>query len=144
MNQFSIAFLSATDKYKKVKMFYDYQNLRDVPKPGQVLFNDINYNDLVLIDGYYIPYLWESLHCIRIPETVNTIRSSENSFIHHSTICNAKPYLTYKKESELSDNECKSYALENGLITENEASSLDIFYIRERVKPHIEARIREI
>ena len=144
MNQFSIAFLSATDKYKKVKMFYDYQNLRDVPKPGQVLFNDINYNDLVLIDGYYIPYLWESLHCIRIPETVNTIRSSENSFIHHSTICNAKPYLTYKKESELSDNECRSYALENGLITENEASSLDIFYIRERVKPHIEARIKEI
>lgn len=144
MNQFSIAFLSTTEKYKKVKMFYDYQNLRDVPKPGQVLFNDINYNDLVLIDGYYIPYLWESLHCIRIPETVNTIRSSENSFIHHSTICNAKPYITFKKESELSDNECISYALENGLITENEASSLDIFYIRERVKPHIEARIREI
>lgn len=144
MSQFSIAFLSSTDKFKKVKMYYDYQTLRDVPKPGQVLFNDIKYNDLILIDGYYIPYLWESRHCIRIPETVNTIRSSENSFIHHSTICRARPYSTYKKESELSDTECRLYAKQNGLINDEEMSSLDISYIRERIKPHIEARIKEI
>lgn len=144
MSQFSIAFLSSTDKFKKVKMYYDYQTLRDVPKPGQVLFNDIKYNDLILIDGYYIPYLWESRHCIRIPETINTIRSSENSFIHHSTICRARPYSTYKKESELSDTECRLYAKQNGLINDEEMSSLDISYIRERIKPHIEARIKEI
>lgn len=144
MSQFSIAFLSSTDKFKKVKMYYDYQTIRDVPKPGQVLFNDIKYNDLILIDGYYIPYLWESQHCIRIPETVNTIRSSENSFIHHSTICRARPYSTYKKESELTDTECRLYAKQNGLINDEEMTSLDISYIRERVKPHIEARIKEI
>ena len=144
MSQFSIAFLSSTDKFKKVKMYYDYQTIRDVPKPGQVIFNDIKYNDLILIDGYYIPYLWESRHCIRIPETVNTIRSSENSFIHHSTICRARPYSTYKKESELSDTECRLYAKQNGLINDEEMTSLDISYIRERVKPHIEARIKEI
>jgi len=144
MNQFSIAFLSSTDKFKKVKMYYDYQTLRDVPKPGQIIFNDIKYNDLILIDGYYIPYLWESRHCIRIPETINTIRSSENSFIHHSTICRVRPYSTYKKESELTDTECRLYAKQNGLINDEEISSLDISYIRERVKPHIEARIKEI
>ena len=144
MNQFSIAFLTSTDKFKKVKMYYDYQTLRDVPKPGQIIFNDIKYNDLILIDGYYIPYLWESRHCIRIPETINTIRSSENSFIHHSTICRVRPYSTYKKESELTDTECRLYAKQNGLINDEEMTSLDISYIRERVKPHIEARIKEI
>jgi hypothetical protein len=144
MKQFSIAFLSSTDKFKKVKMYYDYQTVRDVPKPGQVLFNDINFNDLILIDGYYIPYLWESRHCIRIPETVATIRSSENNFIHHSTICRARPYSVYKKESELSDTECKMYAKQFGLINDEEAVSLDISYIRQRVKPHIEAKIKEI
>ena len=144
MNQFSIAFLSSTDKFKKVKMYYDYQTIRDVPKPGQIIFNDIKYNDLILIDGYYVPYLWESRHCIRIPETANTIRSSENSFIHHSTICRVRPYSTYKKESELTDTECRMYAKQNGLINDEEMSSMDIIYIRERVKPHIEARIKEI
>jgi len=144
MSQFSIAFLSSTDKFKKVKMYYDYQTIRDVPKPGQVLFNDIKYNDLILIDGRYVPYLWESRHCIRIPETVNTIRTSENNFIHHSTICRARPYSTYKKESELTDTECRMYAKQNGLLNDEELSSLDISYIRERVKPHIEARIKEI
>ena len=144
MSQFSIAFLSSTDKFKKVKMYYDYQTIRDVPKPGQIIFNDIKYNDLILIDGYYVPYLWESRHCIRIPETANTIRSSENSFIHHSTICRVRPYSTYKKESELTDTECRMYAKQNGLINDEEMSSMDIIYIRERVKPHIEARIKEI
>ena len=104
----------------------------------------IKYNDLILIDGYYVPYLWESRHCIRIPETANTIRSSENSFIHHSTICRVRPYSTYKKESELTDTECRMYAKQNGLINDEEMSSMDIVYIRERVKPHIEARIKEI
>ena len=144
MSQFSIAFLSSTDKFKKVKMYYDYQTIRDVPKPGQVIFNDIKYNDLILFDGRYIPYLWESRHCIRIPETVDTIRTSENNFIRHSTICRARPYSTYKKESELTDTECRMYAKQNGLINDEELSTLDIAYIRERVKPHIEAKIKEI
>ena len=26
-------------------MYYDYQTIRDVPKPGQIIFNDIKYND---------------------------------------------------------------------------------------------------
>ena len=144
MSQFSIAFLSSTDKFKKVKMYYDYQTIRDVPKPGQVIFNDIKYNDLILFDGRYIPYLWESRHCIRIPETVDTIRTSENNFIRHSIICRARPYSTYKKESELTDTECRMYAKQNGLINDEELSTLDIAYIRERVKPHIEAKIKEI
>ena len=144
MNQFAIAFLSSSEEFKKAKVIYDYHTIRDYPKAGQIMFDEIKYNDLILIDGYYIPYLWESHNCIRIPETINTVRTSENSFIHHSSICNVKVYSTYKKESELSDSECRIYARKNNLATSDELTSLDISYIRERVRNHLDIRNNEI
>lgn len=144
MQPFSIAFFESEEPYKKVKLFYDYQNIRNFPKPGQVMFNDIKYNDLVLVDGFYIPYLWEASKCIRFPETFETLRTSENNFINHSNIYKIRPYTTYKTEAELTDNECRSYAFESGLITEFEYSNMEIGIVRDKVKAHINSRIKDI
>ena len=46
----------------------DYQNIRNFPNPGQIMFNDIKYNDLVVVDGFYIPYICTqfSIHFVTI------------------------------------------------------------------------------
>lgn len=144
MQPFSIAFLRSTEKFKKVKVFYDYQNIRNYPKPGQVLFRDIKYNDLVLVDGFYIPYLWESKNCIKFPETNITVRSSENNFMNHSSIYKIRPYTTYKSESEMDDRECRDYALETGLINTLEYNTMEIGIVRDKIRPHLDARIKDI
>lgn len=108
-NMFSIAFFQSDTKYKKVKLYRDRQCVRNYPLPGQVLFGDISYNDLILVDGHYIPYLWDSRHCIRFPETINTIRDSLGDFIEHSDICRIRPYFVDKEISEYTDEELESY-----------------------------------
>lgn len=144
LQPFSIAFLRSTEKYKKVKLFYDYQNVRNYPKPGQILFNDVKYNDLILIDGFYTPYIWESQNCIRIPETLETVRSSENNFMNHSSIYKIRPYTTYKEEYELTDKECRDYAYDVGIINDLEYNTMEIGIVRNLVKNHITSRIKDI
>jgi len=145
MSQFSIAFVSSKEKYKKIKLYYERQMIRNYPKPNQITFRKIKYNDLILFDGYYIPYLWDSLRTISIPDTFGTSKQAINSYIVHSDIYKLQPYHTYKREDEMGDIECKTFALETGLISDVQFEGFTTEHIRKNiVKPYIEAIIKEV
>lgn len=120
LQPFSIAFLSTDKPYSKVNLYYDRQNVRNWPKPGQVLFNEINYNDLVLVDGHYVPYLWESNKCVKFVDTQNISWNSENNFVNMSDIYVIKPYVELKNAEDMTEDEIRNFAYSHNLITESD------------------------
>lgn len=141
--QFSIAFLNTEEKYKKVKIYYDRENIRNYPRPGSVMFRNVSYNDLLIVDGFYIPYLWDSKNVVKFPDYIYSSRDSNNDFIVHSDIYILKPYISYKREDELVDSEIKSYILENELMTSSEVAETSMSKLREKVKLHLNKRVKE-
>lgn len=133
-NMFSIAFFKSDTLYKKVKIYRDRQCVRNYPLPGQVLFGDVSYNDLILVDGHYIPYLWDTRHCIRFPETINTIRDSAGDFLENSDICRIRPYFVDKTVDEYTNAELESY-LKNMLgKTDEEIAALTYAQMRNLIR----------
>lgn len=141
--QFSIAFLESDNEYKKVKLYYDRDTVRNYPKPGNVMFRNVSYNDLILVDGFYLPYLWESKNVIRYPEYTYSFRSSINDYIIHSDIYRVRPFITYKREDEMTDTQIKNFALEQNLISSSELADTNINDLRKTVKTYLNKLIKD-
>lgn len=85
-NKFTMIRFKSTDETRKIKVYRDRECIRNSPYPGQVTFRDVDYNDLILVDGHYIPYLWENHKSIRFPDTISTVRDSENDYLNDADI----------------------------------------------------------
>ena len=136
-NVFTIAFFNSKKNYKKVKLFFDRQCIRNSPKPGNIIFSDIGYNDLIIVDGHYIPYLWVSKHCIEYPETINWVRDSENDFITHSDIYRIRPYFVNKSVDEYTEDELYSYLVEALGYDEETARAINVTQVKGIVENSI-------
>lgn len=95
-NKFTIVRFKSEDSKKIAKVYRDRENIRNSPYPGQVSFKEVNYNDLILVDGHYIPYIWENFKSIRYPDSPITLKDSENDFINFADIYRLLVYLEDK------------------------------------------------
>jgi len=95
-NKFTIVRFNSTLPLKKAKIFRDREILRNSPYPGNVSFREIKYNDLILVDGHYIPFIWENIKSIRYPDTLYTLHDSISDFIESSDIYRLRVYLEDK------------------------------------------------
>ncbi|MGL4949587.1 MAG: hypothetical protein ACRC5M_04335 [Anaeroplasmataceae bacterium] len=134
--EYSIAFLSSNDPYKKIKMFKDNKLIKNSPTTGQILFDDVRPNDLVLFDGKYVPHIWVSDKCIRVLENKET--GNITDFLNNSEVTKVRPYLINKDVTELTELEIREYALKYELITEEDFETMPIEEVTELVKEHME------
>ncbi|MGL4949591.1 MAG: hypothetical protein ACRC5M_04355 [Anaeroplasmataceae bacterium] len=90
----SIAYIECDDIEKEVCLYRDSNVIRNVPAPGYISFDEVGFNDLILFEGEYIPYIWKYGNSIMLPDTMN--RTTSNDYIASVNVFKLFPYFTKK------------------------------------------------
>jgi alpha-tubulin suppressor-like RCC1 family protein len=92
-NVFSIVRFDSKVENKNAYVYRDRNCIKNQPYVGEILFPYVKYDDLICVDGHYIPYEWVNYKAIRFPSKAYDPRQETSDFIALADIYRIKTYL---------------------------------------------------
>lgn len=92
-NSFSIITIESKDDEQDVFFYRDRRCVKNAPYVGEVLFDKVRYDELILIDGHYLNYEWLHEKAIRYPTKTYLATQESSDFIERADIYRLRTYL---------------------------------------------------